>query len=542
MVGDAEPRSLRLESEDAVNLTFSTADAPHDKPEGGARGGATVLLDGSPLTVEQVTAVARGGALVSVAPHTVDALAASRLVLERVLADGKAHYGINTGFGSLARQRISDGELRQLQRNLVRSHAAAVGERLSASVVRAMMLILAASLARGLSGVRPAVPQLVVEMLNRGIVPVVPSLGSVGASGDLAPLAHVSLVLIGEGEADLRGRRLGGREALAVAGLIPLELEAKEGLALVNGTHLMAAQAALLCADCEALLAAAVAACAMTIDAAGAPVDFLDERASRARNQPGPFEVARLLRSLLAGSDVATVGHSAAWLQAPYSIRCAPAVLGAAREAIDYVGRSVAAELGAVTDNPLVFPDDSIIAAGNFHGMPIALPLDVLAIALAHVAGISERRSFLLLDPREASSKLRPQLSPTAGLCSGYMVAQYTAAACCNELVGLAAPASVVNLPTSAGVEDYNSFGPRSASKAERALTLARYVVAVELMCAAQGFEFQRPARAGAGVERALSIVRAVVPPLADDRVLAPDIEMLARRISAGDFVGLETA
>jgi len=517
-----------MEPKPALDEAIHSAVSAQAKP-------STVELDGSRLSLLDVEAVARGGALVRLGKHAVERLEASRLALERAISDGRAHYGINTGFGSLARERICIDELRTLQRNLVRSHAAGVGQPLPEPVIRGMMLVLVASLCRGLSGVRPALVELLVELLNRRVTPVVPSIGSVGASGDLAPLAHLALVLIGEGSGDVGGCRLAGGEALAAAGLSPIALDAKEGLALINGTHLMASKAALLCADFDRLFAAALAACAMSIDACRAPTAFLDERVHVARNQPGTKIAAALLRKLLAGSAIA--GTDGAWVQAPYSIRCAPYVLGAAWEGASYIKRVVGDELGAVTDNPLVFGEkESIISAGNFHGMPLAVPLDLLAILLSHIAGISERRSYLMLDAREPQSQLVPHLSPRPGLCSGLMVSQYTAAACCNELIGLANPASVANIPTSAGIEDYNSFGPRSAAKAERGMELARIVVAVELLCAAQALEYQRPTLSGTGVERTHALIRELVPTLHEDRVLGADITAITGLIERGAF------
>ncbi len=509
----------------------------------------TVVLDGSLLTPADVESVARGGARVRLAGGASAAMKRSRRAVEACLTDGDAHYGINTGFGSLSRQRIDGEDLRALQRNLVRSHAAGVGPPLGRDVVRGTMLVLAASLARGLSGVRPVVAERLVELLNAGVTPVVPEVGSVGASGDLAPLAHVALVLIGEGEVlgrapgdeplpHLRGRP--GREALRDAEIEPLTLEAKEGLALINGTHLMAARGALLVREFECLFGAALAGCAMSIDACKATDAFLDPRAYEARNQPGPAAVAARLRAMLKGSRIIPSHREHdPRVQDPYSLRCAALVLGSALDLAGYVKQAVERELGAVTDNPLVFegPDaERVVSAGNFHGMPVAIPLDVLTIALAHVAGIAERRVYYMLAAPEPEMGLRPALSPRPGLHSGLMIAQYTAAACCNEIVGLAAPASVANLPTSSGMEDYNSFGPRAAAKAERATRLAEWVVAVELVCAAQGVEAHRPLKSGTPVEKAMEAVRAVVPRMTSDRPLSGDIERLAALIREGVF------
>lgn len=506
---------------------------------------APLTLDGSAVSIAGVIGVAHHGRRVELGRGAIDRLRVSRTVVETSLSDGQPHYGINTGFGSLSQKRIPDSDLRELQRNLVRSHAAGVGTPLAADIVRAMMLLLAASLSRGFSGVRPLLVEHLVAMLNAGITPVVPEIGSVGASGDLAPLSHIALAMIGEGQATVTGssKPLPGAEALRAAGLQPVQLEAKEGLALINGTHLMAARGALLCADFDRVIHAAQVAAAMSIDACRGTDSFLDERVYRARNQPGPATVAARLRSLLEGSQIIPSHiENDPRVQDPYSLRCTAPVLGAALDAAAYVRSAVESELGAVTDNPLVFadagPHGPIVSAGNFHGMPVAIPLDVLSIAISHIAGISERRVFFMLSASEPESHLSPYLSPRPGLHSGLMIAQYTAAACCNEIAGLASPASVFNIPTSAGIEDYNSFGPRAAAKAERALDLCRHVIAVELVCAAEGLDRHRPLRSGAGVEHAHEIVRKDIPRYTADRPPGPDIEIIARRIADGAFSG----
>jgi histidine ammonia-lyase len=497
-----------------------------------------LLLDGRPLSFAEVESVARHGRAVRVGPAAAREMARSRALVERTAGGAEAVYGVNTGFGSLGSRRIEPQALRDLQVNLVRSHAAGVGEPLAEEVVRAMLLVLAAGLCRGRSGVRPQVAEQVVELLNRGITPVVPGRGSVGASGDLAPLAHAALVLIGEGEARHGGRTLGGAEALAAAGLKPLALEAKEGIALVNGTHLMCAMGALALADVERLAGAAVAAAAMAIDACRATDTFLDPRLHAARGQPGQARVAEALRRLVAGSQV-VMAHKTGdpRVQDPYSLRASPQVLGAAFDAIEYARGTLERELGAVTDNPLVFAETGeIVSGGNFHGMPLAIALDVLAIALCHVAGIAERRVFWVLSGADAQNPVRPFLSPQPGLHSGLMVAQYAAAACCNELQTLAAPASPGNIPTSAGMEDYNSMGATAAHQARAAVELATHVVAIELLVMAEAMEHQRPLRSGAGVERVHQLVRAAVPRLEADRPPAPDIAAIAGLIRQGAF------
>ncbi|MBL8746176.1 MAG: histidine ammonia-lyase [Phycisphaerae bacterium] len=507
---------------------------------------STFLLDGRPLDCVAVEQVARQRRPVALAPEAAVALERSRETLEHEIKTGTPVYGVNTGFGSLSRVRIPDEQLSEVQHNLIRSHAAGVGPHLPEDIVRAMLLMLAGSLSRGCSGVRPVVVERLVAILNAGITPCVPETGSVGASGDLAPLAHAAQVLIGEGEALVKGARLPSAAALRQAGIEPLALAAKEGLALINGTHLMAAHAALLMTDFDRLLDAALVAAAMTIDACRGTNASLDERVFEARRQPGAARVASRLRLMLRDSTIIpSHAENDPRVQDPYSLRCAPHVLGAALDAADYVRKAVNHELGAVTDNPLVFSGPqtagapavpAIVSAGNFHGMPIAIPLDILAISIAHIAGISERRTYLMLSAADPESHLKPHLSPRPGLHSGLMITQYVAAACCNEIAALASPASVINLPTCAGMEDYNSFGPRAAAKARRSLELATQVVAIELLCAAQGLESHRPLRSGEVIERAHARIRAVVPTLTADRSPAADIEAIAAMIRAGRF------
>lgn len=504
---------------------------------------SAVVLDGGPLTPAQVHAVAHRGARVRLAPAARARVATCRRALMAAAADGAPHYGVNTGFGALARQRIDEPQLATLQRNLIRSHAAGAGAPLPEPIVRATMLCLAASLARARSGVRPVVVDQLLACLDAGLTPVVPEIGSVGASGDLAPLAHIALALMGEGRVTQRGRERPAASALRRAGIAPLEFAAKEGLAMINGTHLMAARFALLRVQWEALLPAALIATAMSLDACRATDAFLDPRVYVARNQPGASAVAAELRRLIHGSKIVVSHvHDDPRVQDPYSFRCAPIVLGAVCDAVAPAWSALEHELGAVTDNPLVFPAADphvIVSAGNFHGMPVALPLDVLAVALAHVAGIAERRVYHMISAFDPESHLKPFLTPRPGLNSGLMVSQYTAAAACNELIGLAAPASVANLSTCAGMEDYNSFGPRSAAKAARALDLVTTVVAIELLCAAQGLEYHRPLRSSPPVEQAHALIRRRVKKLTADRPLAPDIEAIREMIGAGEFQAL---
>ena len=505
-----------------------------------------VVLDGSPLSVQDLARIARATLAapvrVELAPAARERVAAARAVVEKALTGDRAVYGLNTGFGSLSRVRIDRGRARDLQRNIIRSHACGIGEYLPRETSRALMAALAASLARGASGVRVETLERIVTFLNMHIDPAIPSRGSVGASGDLAPLAHAALVVLGEGECWHEDGVQPAAWVLTSLGFGGYDLEEKEGLALLNGTHLMCATGALLCCDFRAVFDAALVAAAMAIDAAKATDAFLDARIHEIRRQPGQIEVATRLRGLLSGSEI--VGSHAEndpRVQDPYSLRAMPQVLGAALDAFHYVEGAIARELGAVTDNPLVFAKDDrgtgdIISGGNFHGMPLAIALDLLAVACSHVAGISERRTFWVVSGFDQFVAHKPYLAKDPGVESGLMIAQYAAAACVNELAGNATPASVTNIPTSAGIEDYNSFGATSALKATRSVALARSVVAIELLVMAEALEAHRPLKSGAGVEKAHAAVRTVVTKLAKDRVLSPDIRAIEGLIARGAF------
>jgi len=518
-----------------------------------------LLLSGEPLTIADVVAVARERRTVALAPAAAERIASARALVEQIVAEERVVYGVTTGFGGLSKVHIPVERLSDLQHNLVRSHAAAVGPPLPPDVVRAMLLLAAASLSRGASGVRQAVVEALLNLLNQGVVPFVPSRGSVGASGDLAPLAHIALVLIGEGYARIENEKLRiektgpddrhlqfsvlnsqfspGGEALARVGLEPLRLEAKEGLALLNGTHMMAALGALLHHDAMRLLHAAEAAAAMSLEGALGTHTALDPRIHALRPQPGQLACAARLRALLHGSQIPASHRDDPRVQDPYSLRCAPQVLGAARDGLGFVEHVISSELGAVTDNPLLFvADGAVLSGGNFHGQPLATALDLLAIVLAQVAGLAERRAFLLLSAWEPEMHLTPFLTPQPGVQSGLMIAQYTAAALVAEMRALAQPASIASLPTSAGMEDWNSMGATAALQAWQALELARQVVAIELLCAAQALEQHRPLRSGHGVEAAYECIRARVPPLVADRSPAYDIAALAELIAEGGF------
>lgn len=520
--------------------------AQHDR-DTGLRG--PVSLTGGPLTLDEVVAVARRNVAVLLTDEARGRVQAARAVVDHVMLRGQTAYGINTGFGDLSRVRIPDDSAATLQRNLILSHSAGVGEPLPRDIVRAMMLILAASLCRGHSGVRAILIETLVDMLNRGITPVVPETGSLGASGDLAPLAHIGLVVIGEGEATLDGDRLPGRVALERAGIPPLELVAKEGLAIINGTHMMAAIGTLAGHDARVLIESAEVAATMSLEALrGTDVPF-DPRIQRVRPQPGQAATAAHVRDLLNGSEIIpSHRENDPRVQDPYSLRCIPQVIGAVRDTVDHCTGVVETELRCVTDNPLIFPDDdAVLSGGNFHGQPVAMALDILAIALAELAAFSERRIYLLLDDREPlENRLPAFLAREPGLNSGYMIAQYVAAALVAENAILASPAGVQSIPTSAGMEDFVSMGATAGNKLRRILTNAERVIAIELLCAAEGVEWRhglglepagRPLRAGRGVEEGVRRVRDLAPSLERDRPLQPDIERVAAAVHDGTFV-----
>ena len=497
---------------------------------------APLQLTGGDLTVEVVVAVARGMRPVEVDGTARERMAASRSVIDRVVASGETVYGVTTGFGDLADVRISPEQTATLQRNLVRSHAAGVGEPLPEEVVRAMLVLRINALAVGLSGVRPELADLLVAMLNAGVHPHIPSRGSVGASGDLAPLAHLALVVIGEGEAVVGGRRLAGAEALAAAGLEPMELKAKEGLALLNGTQLMAAVGALAAADARRLVITADVVGAMSLEAMLGTASAFDEALIGARPHPGQVASAARLRGLLAASEIGASHRSSPHrLQDPYSLRCMPQVHGAVHDALVPLEGVLAVEMNAATDNPLVFPDGRVISGGNFHGEPLALALDHARVALTALATISERRTARLVDAR--LSGLPAFLAVEPGLESGLMIAQYTAAALVNELKTVAHPASVDTIPTSANQEDHVSMGATSALLLREAVHQVTTVLAIEALCAARGLDLRAPLRPGQGVAAAHAAVRDAVPPLAGDRPPGPDIATLSRLIADGGLV-----
>jgi len=501
---------------------------------------ASLVLDGQSLTIADVVRAARLPACrVDTAPRALAALEASRARVEQAIAGGQTIYGINTGFGKLANVRIAPGDLDRLQVNLVRSHAAGVGAPLPAEVVRALMILRANVLLRPTSGVRPALVQALVAMLNAGVVPAVPEQGSVGASGDLAPLSHVALALMGEGEV-LAGTAVApAGPAVAAAGLAPFRFAPKEGLAFINGTQAQTAMLALLVHDALVLWRSAVGAAAMSLEALRGTPTPLDERIHAARPHPGQLESARLLRELLAGSEIReSHRHNDPRVQDAYSLRCTPQVLGAVWDAITFAEGVARIELNASTDNPLVFENGDVLSGGNFHGQPVAQALDFLAVALTTLQAISERRVERLVNP-DLSQGLPAFLTADPGLCSGYMMVQITAAALVAESRALAHPASIGSIPTDANQEDFVPMGMAAAYKARRILDNATHVVAAELLCAGQGLELLQPLTPGVGVGRLHARLRSLRPavfPLDDDRPPAPDLARLGAALRAGSF------
>ena len=503
-----------------------------------------VTIRGDALTLADVVAVARFNASVSLSGKAIKSIEAARIVIDRLAKEGQKVYGVTTGFGHLSKIRIPADQLSSLQYNLLRSHAAGVGETLAEEVVRAMMLLLAASLARGHSGVHVEIVQTIVAMLNARIYPIVPSRGSLGASGDLAPLAHFALTLIGEGEAIYDGQRGTGLDVLQRAGLTPLKLHAKEGLALINGTHLMEAIGILAIFDAENVVRTAEVACAMSIEGLMGSHIPLDARIHQLRGQQGQVVSAARLLHMVRESPINASHQNCARVQDPYTLRCAPQVIGAVRDALVYCTTIFVRELEAVTDNPLVFPeDDEVLSGGNFHGQPLALALDVLAIALAQLSSFSERRIYNLVGPHEwedEGSKTPLFLTPFPGLHSGLMIPQYVAAALVSEIKIQAHPSSIDSIPTSAGMEDFVSMGVTSAHKARSVIEKTQQIVAIELMCAAQLLDFRLPLKPGLGVQQAHAIVRSYVTTLEEDRVLSPDIEKLSQAVREGAFTNIE--
>lgn len=492
-----------------------------------------ITLDGSSLTIGDLVAVARQGAAAKVDPKAWKAVAASRKVVDDLVAKGEVAYGITTGFGEFAHVTIDALQVKALQRNLLMSHAVGIGDPLPRDVVRAMMLIRANTLLRGHSGVRRLVIERLLDLLARDLAPVVPSRGSVGSSGDLCPLAHMALPLIGLGTLDVAGKPTPAAKALKDAGLAPLVLEAKEGLALINGTQMMAAIGSLAVHDALGLLQDAQVTAAMSVEALLGSVVPFDDRVHALRPHAGQRAVAANLRALTAKSEVVHSHEGCDRVQDAYSLRCTPQVLGPVRDALHNAAAVLATEVNSVTDNPLVFPDGAILSQGNFHGEVLALQLDFVAIAVSELANLAERRTERLVNP-DLSEGLKPFLVDSGGLNSGFMIAQYTAAALVSENKVLSHPASVDSIPTSANQEDHNSMGSIAALKLLQVLRNARSVVAIEALCAAQALDYKAPLKPGKGSAAALKAIRATIPRLDRDRILADDVAAMTRLLEQG--------
>ena len=481
-----------------------------------------IVLDGESLTLAAVEAIA-DGASCTLQRRALAGVRAARRTVERAARGGDAVYGVNTGFGHLAQVRIPPGQLDALQLNLLRSHAAGVGDPLPERVVRAVLALRANCLARGHSGIRPETLELLLGMLARGVHPVIPERGSVSASGDLAPLAHLALVLVGEGEAWHAGARLPGAKALKRAGLAPVRLAAKEGIALINGTQVMLAIGILALLRAERLAVAADVLGAMTLEGLKGSHRAFDRRIHAARPHTGQAVSAGNLRRLLSGGTIEPSHADCGRVQDAYSLRCMPQVHGAARDALGHVRRMLAVEVNASTDNPMVFAEeDELVSGGNFHGQPVAMALDHLAVGVCALGTISERRIERLLNPD--LSDLPAFLTPEPGLHSGFMMAQVTAAALVSENKTYAHPASVDTIPTSAAKEDHVAMGVHAALKAARVVDNVAHVLGIEALAAAQALDFLKPLRAGKGAEAARAALRRRVRRLAEDRVLSQDI------------------
>ncbi|MEM3852171.1 MAG: histidine ammonia-lyase [Methanomassiliicoccales archaeon] len=488
-----------------------------------------LLLDGKSLDIRQMEEVAVGGRRVGIDEDAHRRILLSRKALEKRLSDGKAIYGVNTGFGDLQDRRIDARDLILLQRNLIRSTAAGIGGTLDTAETRAMMLLRLNTLIRGHSGIREETALLLQEMLNRGVHPLIPSTGSVGASGDLAPLAHLALVLIGEGEAEIAGKRMGGAEALHGAGLSPLNLTEKEGLALINGTQFMTAVGALALSSLERLMEQWMLIFSISLQALGGSLSPFDRRVTEVRHHPGSDRAAAAVRENCAGWN-----GGEGRIQDAYTLRCFPQVAGPLLEMMDYGRTVLEREMNSTTDNPLVFEDGDIISAGNFHGQPVAVALDALCIPLHAFCSFSERRIARLLDSK--LSGLPAFLADRPGIESGYMVAQYTAASLVGEGNVLVHPATSHSVPTSANQEDFVSMGAHAAMKLKRLVENAYYVCAIEALCATRALELAK-GRASEAVMRAISLIREEVPPRSGDAVLSTEIEKCASFLHSGGLL-----
>ncbi len=497
-----------------------------------------ILLDGLRLTRRDFSAVVLENCPVRLSPRARAAMRKSRALIERIIAEKQLVYGVTTGVGSLSTEHIDPAAARELQLNVVRSHSCGVGEPLSSPETRGLLLLRANTLARGLSGVRPLIAERLCEFLNHAVHPVVPRRGSVGASGDLAPLAHVALALVGEGDVVFRGKRQRAAAALRALGIKPLTLEAKEGLSLVNGTQGMLALGLLALREAEILIDTSDVAGALSLDALRGSTRAFDERLHAARPHPGQMVSARNVAHLIRGSAINKSHQGCSRVQDAYSLRCMPQVHGAVRDALNYAARVFAIEMNSATDNPLVFTKTGeVISGGNFHGQPVALALDLIALALTQLGGIAERRVDRLVNP--LTSELPAFLTRSPGLESGLMLAQVAAAALASENKVLAHPASADSIPTSGNKEDFVSMGMAAALKLRPVLDNVRHILAIELICACQALDLLAPRRSGKLAEEARKRVRAVSPHIDHDRPLHADIARVAALISEGEVAGI---
>ncbi|MCI5802205.1 MAG: histidine ammonia-lyase [Oscillospiraceae bacterium] len=493
------------------------------------------VLNGCDLTLEQLCRTVREGAEAVIDPAALDGIARSRALVEECVREGKVVYGLTTGFGKFSDVHISEEDAKTLQENLIMSHSCGVGEPLPQEVVRAMMLLRVNALSQGYSGIRLSTLETLVEMLNRGVIPVVPSQGSLGASGDLVPLAHMTLVLIGKGEAWYKGERMPGEEAMRRAGIAPVQLTSKEGLALINGTQCMTAVGSLAVCDAVNLMKAADVVAALTTEALCGIKDAFDPRIQEIRRQPGQMATARNILRLIEGSEHIT-RQGQIRVQDAYSLRCVPQIHGPSRDTIGYVKGILEREINAVTDNPLIFADTGdAISGGNFHGQYLSMGLDVLGIAAAELANVSERRIERMVNPQ--LSGLPAFLVKNGGLNSGFMIAQYTAAALVSENKVLAHPACVDSIPSSANQEDHVSMGMTAARKARKIIENVTNVLGIELLTAAQAIEFQGPEGLSPAGRAVWELVRSGTPAVEEDRIMYPDIHRCAGLIRSGAVV-----
>ncbi|MBP2645162.1 MAG: hutH 2 [Firmicutes bacterium] len=495
-----------------------------------------LLVDGYSLTLNQVKQVARDYEEVGLSEDGRRQLAISRDIVEKVLEEETPVYGISTGFGNFSQVFISKDQREKLQRNLILSHATGVGEHFPEDVVRAAMLLRANSLTKGFSGIKPATVTMLLAMLNKRVYPAVPCKGSVGASGDLAPLSHMVLVMMGEGQAFVEGKLVSGQEALAVAGLEPIVLGGKEGLALINGTQMMTAVGCLVWYDAVALMKTSDIAAALSLEALKGTRTACDPRISQVRAHKGQVATADNILRLTEDSTIISSHVNCSKVQDAYSLRCVPQVHGASKDALRRAEETLAIEINAVTDNPLIFPEDwAVLSGGNFHGQPVALVMDYLKLALAEIGNISERRTNRLLDTH--LSELPPFLTAYPGIDSGLMITQYTAASLVSENKVLVHPASADSIPTSANQEDHVSMGTIAARQAREILENVRHILAIECLSAVQGVDFLAPLTPGRGTGAACAAIREVVPYLDEDRIPSPDIQAIYQLLVKGVLV-----